>query len=211
MARTPPRAVNRSALSRKWLWMECPRGLNVGSYTLKLPNGTFPTAALKVPSFQPGPSNPAVTMSADGYSAAARSTLNAHYTDPVVVCQAWRALTELGFTGGRVLEPGCGSGNFIGRAPAGAVITGVELDPTTAGIAAALYPSADIVTAGFEGPGWNEGTFSAAIGNVPFGNFKVYDPTFNPRGHSIHNHFLLKALRLTAPGGVLAMVTSTYT
>jgi len=85
------------------------------------------------------------------------------------------------------------------------------LDPTTAGIAAALYPSADIVTAGFEGPGWNEGTFSAAIGNVPFGNFKVYDPTFNPRGHSIHNHFLLKALRLTAPGGVLAMVTSTYT
>ncbi len=143
--------------------------------------------------------------------AAARSTLNAHYTDPVVVSQAWRALTELGFTGGRVVEPGCGSGNFIGRAPAGAVMTGVELDPTTAGIAAALYPSADIVTAGFEGPGWNEGTFSAAVGNVPFGNFKVYDPTFNPRGHSIHNHFLLKALRLTAPGGVLAMVTSTYT
>jgi hypothetical protein len=90
-------------------------------------------------------------------------------------------------------------------------MTGVELDPTTAGIAAALYPSADIVTVGFEGPSWNEGAFTAAIGNVPFGNFKLYDPSFNPRGHSIHNHFLLKALRLTAPGGVLAMLTSTYT
>ena len=88
MASTPPGAVNRSALSRKWLWMECPRGLNVGSYTLKFPNGTFPTAALKVPSFQPGPSNPAVTMSADGYSAAAIPAVVGSNSTPVITAPA---------------------------------------------------------------------------------------------------------------------------
>lgn len=143
--------------------------------------------------------------------AAARSTLNAHYTDPAVIVPIWDALSRLGFTGGPVLEPGCGSGSFIGLAPADARMIGVELDPVTARIAQALYPSADIVNAGFEGPGWTDGAFAATVGNVPFGNFKLYDPAFNGRGHSIHNHFLLKAIQLTAPGGIVAAITSAYT
>ena len=150
-------------------------------------------------------------LTAPEWAAAAASTLNAHYTDPVVVAAVWRAVQDLGFTGGPVLEPGCGSGNFIGAAPPGAVMTGVELDPTTAAIAAALYPSAAIHAEGFEAPGWQPGSFAAVVGNVPFGGFKVYDPEFNPAGHTIHNHFLVKSLALTAPGGIVAAVTSAYT
>jgi SAM-dependent methyltransferase len=83
-------------------------------------------------------------LSADELAAARRTTLNAHYTDAALVQPIWRCATELGFTGGRVLEPGCGSGNFIAFAPSGARVTGVELDPVTAGIAAALHPGAEI-------------------------------------------------------------------
>lgn len=143
--------------------------------------------------------------------AAARSTLNAHYTDPHVAQAMWDALRDLGFQGGPVLEPGCGSGNFIGLAPADASMVGVELDPTTAAIAAHLYPDSTIVTGGFQAPGWNPGAFAAAVGNVPFGDFRLYDPVYNPRGLTIHNHFLVKALQLTAPGGIVALLTSAYT
>lgn len=143
--------------------------------------------------------------------AAARSTLNAHYTDPQIAQAMWDALHHLGFQGGPVLEPGCGSGNFIGLAPDAASMVGVELDPTTAAIAAHLYPDSTIVTGGFQAPGWNPGAFAAAVGNVPFGDFRLYDPVYNPRGLSIHNHFLVKALQLTAPGGIVALLTSAYT
>ena len=144
--------------------------------------------------------------------AAARATvLNAHYTDPLVVRQVWRALGELGFAGGRVLEPGCGSGNFVGHAPPGAELLGVELDPVTARIASLLYPSATIRAEGFEQTRLPEGSFVAAVGNVPFGGFKVFDPAFNRSGHNIHDHFIVKALRLTAPGGMVAVVTSAGT
>ncbi len=145
------------------------------------------------------------------WAAAARTTINAHYTDPAIVTEAWRILERLGFSGGRVLEPGCGSGNFIGFAPPAAEMVGVELDPTTARVAAALYPSAHIRPEGFEKTRMAEGTFSAVVGNVPFGKVTLHDPAYNGGRHSIHNHFIIKALRLTAPGGLVAVVTSRYT
>ena len=144
-------------------------------------------------------------------SAAARNTLNAHYTDADLVQAIWAGIRQLGFTGGRVLEPGCGSGNFIGFAPGGAQFTGVELEPVTAQIAAALYPDADIVNESFADTRAREGSFDLAIGNVPFGSFALTDRLHNPGGHSIHNHFIIKALHLVRPGGLVAVVTSRYT
>lgn len=145
------------------------------------------------------------------WAAAARTTINAHYTSPEVVGAVWRILGGLGFKEGRVLEPGCGSGNFIGAAPAGASMVGVELDPVTASIATHLYPSAQIRPEGFETTRLAEGSFAAAVGNVPFGKVSLFDPTFNRDRHSIHNHFIIKSLRLTAPGGLVGVVTSRYT
>ena len=144
-------------------------------------------------------------------SAAARNTLNAHYTDAELVQAIWAGVQQLGFTGGRVLEPGCGSGNFIGFAPGGARVTGVELEPVTAQIAAALYPDADIACESFASFRARESTFDLAIGNVPFGSFALTDRLHNPGGHSIHNHFIIKALHLVRPGGLVAVVTSRYT
>jgi len=144
-------------------------------------------------------------------SAAARNTLNAHYTDAGLVQQIWAGVQQLGFTGGRVLEPGCGSGNFIGFAPRGARFTGVELEPVTAQIAAALYPDADIACESFASFRASENSFDLAIGNVPFGSFALTDRVHNPGGHSIHNHFIIKALHLVRPGGLTAVVTSRYT
>ncbi len=145
------------------------------------------------------------------WSAAAATTINAHYTDPAVVAEVWRALEHLGFAGGRVLEPGCGSGTFIGAAPPDAEMVGVELDPTTARIARLLYPSAQIRSEGFETTRVADGSFVAAVGNVPFGRITLHDPTHNRQGYSIHNHFIVKSLRLCAPGGMVAVVTSRYT
>ena len=144
-------------------------------------------------------------------SAAARNTLNAHYTDAALVQAIWTGVQQLGFAGGRVLEAGCGSGNFIGFAPRGARVTGVELDPVTASIAAKLYPDADIASESFAGTRAPEGSFDLAIGNVPFGNFALTDGRHNPGGHSIHNHFIIKSLHLVRPGGLVAVVTSRYT
>ena len=149
----------------------------------------------------------------EAWDAARRTTINAHYTSAEVVQAVWRAVSDLGFRGGRVLEPGCGSGNFIGLAPAGlpVEVVGVELDPTTAAIAAALYPEAEIRADGFERTRFPEGSFGLVVGNVPFGRVVLVDDAFNRSGHSIHNHFLLKALRLTAGNGLVATLTSRYT
>ena len=144
-------------------------------------------------------------------NAAARSTLNAHYTNPRLVEGMWAAARSLGFEGGRVLEPGCGVGTFVGLAPDDAQTTGVELDPVTAGIAAALYPEAEIRAESFADTRLPEGFADLTIGNVPFGNVTLNDRRHNPRGHSIHNHFLVKALHLTRPGGLAIAVTSRYT
>ncbi|MEV0487374.1 helicase-related protein [Streptomyces sp. NPDC050508] len=145
------------------------------------------------------------------WDAARENTLNAHYTDPAIVQGVWNAVRELGFDGGNVLEPGSGSGNFIGYAPENAEMTGVELDPITAGIAKALYPHATVRNEGFEETRAADGTFDMAIGNVPFGDYQVVDLRHNKGGHNIHNHFILKSLDLTRPGGLVAVVTSRYT
>lgn len=145
------------------------------------------------------------------YQAAEASILNAHYTDPALAAVIWDAIGQAGFSGGRVLEPGCGSGTFINHAPENAVMVGVENEPLTAAVAAALYPSAQIRREGFETTRVPENSFALTIGNVPFGDFSVYDPAHNPGRHSIHNHFILKSLALTAPGGYVAVLTSRYT
>ncbi len=123
----------------------------------------------------------------------------------------WEGVRQLGFTGGQVLEPGVGSGNFIGFAPATARLTGVEVEPVTAAIAAALYPDAQIRCESFAETRAPAGFFDLAIGNVPFGNLALYDPRYNPGRQAIHNHFIIKSLHLTRPGGLVAVLTSRYT
>ncbi|TXI52500.1 DEAD/DEAH box helicase family protein [Mycolicibacter arupensis] len=145
------------------------------------------------------------------YRHAEASVLNAHYTDPAIVAAIWKTLQRAGFSGGRVLEPGCGSGTFIGHAPDNAVMVGVENDPITAAVAAALYPSAQIRAEGFEATRVPESSFASVVGNVPFGRYAITDPSHNPHRFAIHNHFICKALALTAPGGYVAVLTSRYT
>jgi SAM-dependent methyltransferase len=144
-------------------------------------------------------------------AAAASNTLNAHYTDLGLVRSIWSGLGRLGFRGGRVLEPGCGSGNFIAAAPEGADVVGVEVEPVTAGIAGLLYPQARIRAESFAQTRAPEGSFDLVVGNVPFGQVSLSDRRHNPGGHSIHNHFIIKSLRLTRPGGLVAVLTSRYT
>ena len=153
----------------------------------------------------------AVLLSDRELDAARRTTINAHYTSAEVVEAVWSVVTDLGFTTGRVLEPGCGSGNFIGFAPRGCSVTGVELDPVTAAIAAALYPEADIRTESFAETRLAPGAVDLVIGNVPFGKLTLHDPDHNAGRHSIHNHFIMKGLDLTRPGGLIAVVTSRFT
>ena len=145
------------------------------------------------------------------YAEARRTTINAHYTDPSYVREIWSALARLGFAGGAVLEPGVGAGTFVGLAPDTARMTGVELDSTTAAIAAGLYPHADIRAESFADTRLPAGYFDATVGNVPFANVALHDPAHNPSGHSIHNHFIIKSLALTRPGGVVAVLTSHFT
>lgn len=150
-------------------------------------------------------------LSESEWKQARLTTINAHYTSPAVVTEIWRALDQLGFDGGRVLEPGAGSGTFIGLAPDSARMTGIELDGTTAAIAAALYPAADVRAESFADTRIREGEFDAAVGNVPFANVRLHDPMHNAGGHSMHNHFILKSLRAVRPGGMVAVLTSSWT
>lgn len=115
-------------------------------------------------------------VSEEDLHAAQQTVLNAHYTDPAVVAAMWSALTDLGFEGGRVLEPGSGSGNFIGLAPEGARMVGIEKDPTTARLARALYPDADIRAMASQDFNPRE-PFAAVIGNVPFAEPRVFEQT----------------------------------
>lgn len=145
------------------------------------------------------------------WDAARRTTINAHYTDPTYAEAIWETLTALGFEQGRVLEPGSGSGTFIGTAPQGAEMVGVELDPVTAGIARGLYPHAEIRAESFAATRFPDGYFDATVGNVPFANIRLHDPAHNASNHSMHNHFIIKSLALTRPGGVVAVLTSSFT
>jgi hypothetical protein len=150
-------------------------------------------------------------MTSDELAAARRTTINAHYTDAAMVRLIWDAAGKLGFARGRALEPGCGSGNFIGLAPDGALMTGIELDPVTASIAAALYPRAEIRTESFAATRDADGSYDLVIGNVPFGKVVLHDRRHNGAGHAIHNHFVVKSLALTRPGGLVMLLTSRYT
>ena len=146
------------------------------------------------------------------WAAAKANTLNAHYTDNALVQPVWDLLRELGFDGGNVLEPGSGSGNFIGAAPDNTRITGVELDPTSAAISQLLYPNAQIINQSFGDLRLPDGHFDAVVGNVPFGRFPLYDEQVNPDAkHSIHDTFILKSLAKVRPGGLVAVITSRFT
>jgi len=149
----------------------------------------------------------------EAWSQARRTTLNAHYTSASVVQMMWNAATALGVDGPvRVLEPGCGSGNFLGLAPDGVLLTGVELDATTAAIAEHLYGArATIHTGPFEDLRNEDGAFDLVIGNVPFAKVTPHDPRHNRGRHALHNYFLIKSLHLTRPGGVVMALTSRYT
>ncbi len=155
-------------------------------------------------------------LTPEEYKAAASSTRNAHYTAPEVASAMWDAVRQLGFRGGRVLEPAVGTGNFIGLMPSdvkdGTKVTGVELDHITGGIAKHLYPHADInAPVGFQDFATPDGYFDLAIGNPPFGSERVYDPTRKAISKfSLHNFFFGKSIDSLRPGGVLAMVVSHF-
>lgn len=155
----------------------------------------------------------AAILTPQEYEAARASTLNAHYTSPTVIKAMYDAVAQMGFTGGNILEPSMGVGNFFGMLPdsmADSRLYGVELDSITGRIARQLYPKANITVAGFETTDRRD-FFDLAIGNVPFGNYQVNDRAYNKLGFSIHNYFFAKAIDQVRPGGVIAFVTSRYT
>ena len=152
-------------------------------------------------------------LSEDEYAAARSSTLNAHYTSPTVIRSIYDAVERIGFRSGNILEPSMGVGNFFGMLPdsmADSRLYGVELDSITGRIAKMLYPQADITVAGFETTDRRD-FYDLAVGNVPFGQYKVNDKAYNKLGFSIHNYFFAKAIDQVRPGGVIAFVTSRYT
>ena len=152
-------------------------------------------------------------LSEDEYAAARSSTLNAHYTSPVVIRAIYDAVEKMGFQAGNILEPSMGVGNFFGMLPdtmQDSRLYGVELDSITGRIAKKLYPQADITVAGFETTDRRD-FYDLAVGNVPFGQYKVNDKAYNKLGFSIHNYFFAKAIDQVRPGGIIAFVTSRYT
>ena len=152
-------------------------------------------------------------LSEDEYAAARSSTLNTHYTSPTVIRGIYDAVKRMGFRSGNILEPSMGVGNFFGMMPdsmADSRLYGVELDSITGRIAKKLYPQADITVAGFETTDRRD-FYDLAVGNVPFGQYKVNDKAYNKLGFSIHNYFFAKAIDQVRPGGVIAFVTSRYT
>ena len=152
-------------------------------------------------------------LSEDEYAAARSSVLNAHYTSPTVIRSIYVTVERMGFRSGNILEPSMGVGNFFGMLPesmADSRLYGVELDSITGRIAQKLYPEANIKVAGFETTDRRD-FYDLAVGNVPFGNYKVKDKAYNKLNFSIHNYFFAKAIDQVRPGGVVAFVTSRYT
>ena len=153
------------------------------------------------------------TLNEEDYVSARASVLNAHYTSPVVIRAIYDAIAAMGFRTGKILEPACGVGNFFGMLPdtmSESKLYGVELDSISGRIATQLYPSANIKVAGFETTNY-QNYFDLAVGNVPFGNYRVNDPAYNKLGFAIHNYFFAKTLDAVRPGGLIAFITSRYT
>ncbi len=151
-------------------------------------------------------------LSDEEYESARASTLNAHYTAPGVIRAMYGMLDRFGFQHGRILEPACGIGHFIGLMPEPmhrqSWITGIELDSLTARIAKSLYPDADIRQQGFEQAKLADGYYDAAISNIPFGDYQPFDPRFNDYRFLIHDYFFAAALEKVRPGGLIAFITS---
>ena len=154
------------------------------------------------------------TLSAEEYSAARASTLNAFYTSPTVISSMYEALENMGLKQGNILEPSCGVGNFMGLIPESmnkAKMYGVELDPVSGRIARQLYQKNKIAIQGFEETDYPDSFFDCVIGNVPFGAYQVSDRRYDRHHFLIHDYFIAKSLDLIRPGGVVAVVTSSGT
>lgn len=150
-------------------------------------------------------------LSEDEYSSAKGSTLNAHYTAPVIIKAMYGALEQMGYYKGNILEPGMGVGHFFGLLPDAmkdSKLYGVELDEITGRIAKALYPEANISVCGFEKTQFSNSFFDVAIGNVPFGDYQVYDKAYDKHSFMIHDYFFAKSLDKVRDGGVLAFISS---
>ncbi len=150
-------------------------------------------------------------LSDEEYDSARESTLNAHYTSPVIIKAIYDAMERMGFSKGNILEPAMGIGNFFGMLPENmqeSRLYGVELDGITGRIARQLYPNADVKITGFEKTEYPNDFFDVAIGNVPFGQYKVADRAYDKHNFLIHDYFFAKALDKVRPGGVVAFVTS---
>ncbi len=154
----------------------------------------------------------AALLSKDEFKLARASTLNAHYTSGEVIGAMYSALERLGFSSGRILEPACGIGHFIGYMPEAiqsrSLITGIEIDPVSAQIAKILYPDADIRNEGFEKSNLADEFYDVAVSNIPFGDYKPYDTKFNKHGFVIHDYFFAASVEKVRPGGLVVFVTS---
>jgi len=153
-------------------------------------------------------------LSSDEYASARASTVNAHYTTPVVIKAIYQAIENMGFKTGNILEPSCGIGNFFGLVPESmrdSKLYGVELDSVTGRIAQQLYQKNSIAVQGYEKTNLPDSFFDLAVGNVPFGQYKVLDKRYDKLKFSIHDYFFAKTLDKVRPGGVIAFVTSKYT
>jgi N12 class adenine-specific DNA methylase/SAM-dependent methyltransferase len=154
-------------------------------------------------------------LTTNEYELAKSSILNAHYTSNEVISALWAKLQDAGFSGGKVLEPSCGTGKFLSLCPQdikeSVEFTGVELDPIPAQIAGLLNPNSKIYNSPFEEVSFPDNYFDLVIGNVPFGAYKVHDPRYNALNLSIHNYFIAKSLDLVKEGGVICLITSPFT
>ena len=150
-------------------------------------------------------------LTPEEYEAARATVNNAFYTPSIVTSAIGNALVQFGFKDGNVLEPSLGVGNFFGCLPdsmSQAKLFGVEIDPVSAEIARLLYPSAKIEIKGFEETTYPDNFFDAVIGNVPFGDYKVFDPKYNKLNFKIHDYFLAKSIDQVRPGGIVAVITT---
>lgn len=154
-------------------------------------------------------------LTKDEYAAARASTLNSHYTSPTVIEGLYQAIEHMGFNGGQILEPACGTGHFLGVMPRDmhqrSHITGIEIDSISANITKALYPESTIHHSPFEKVKLKDSAFDLAISNVPFGNYSVHDPRFNDHKFPIHDYFFAASLEHVRPGGIVAFITSHHT
>ncbi|WP_331487187.1 LPD25 domain-containing protein [Anaerobutyricum hallii] len=165
----------------------------------------------KKPQWQEARERIQAPLTLEEYRSAVGSVLNAHYTQPVLIKAMYQVLAGLGFTKGRILEPSCGTGNFFGLLPESmnkSTLYGVELDQMSAKIAGYLYPEVNIENTGFERTDYPDGYFDIAVGNVPFGDYRVNDPVYNRHGFLIHDYFFAKTLDKLRPGGVAAFITT---